>query len=972
MDPNNGHDDWKHAAIHSLRFYSCNESADALVRSFAADHDDLVREMAYKVYKDHPLSGDGHNQRHKDIIRGIRYTYRQMVRLKRSIIAAEFKDGGIYFAIKLPGIEWKKTIGLSAIGAGFGLTVKNGIEIDVRPLQGHADVDVYDEAYVKVFLGWFGLEFSIVHAFFCYQAHIRYDVNILKGGFQDIVDEIVNILKSLPVIFKTLVEDVAEAVIKALKYKAYPWITKIQTIVLKARFFIEDIKTDVLVFYNTIADAVTVTLPYGAKKIYDAISGINQGFKNFFTNPVKSIFRVGRAVLDFIIFFMKLYLFGFLRSQRKEVISSNTAPTAKYKNASCLKDLPYSPFQKDHTHEIKEALMKAFETFTSLIKSAFDRLGKPFFDAFRSVMEAVRGIKMAFVNLKDIVNKAKSLVEKVFGPKFHMDFPARRRNEVPECGQGIWPTTSNGKYSTLGVDVEIELGENVVCPVNGIVRRNGDGKVIIEPKDDDFLDLEVVIDNINPRSDIDEEGIYLRAGEDHIGTAGSSPCQPNFIHLAVRQEYILFIFVLSISFFCFDVFSTTTNILDVVNVNIYTVAQIRDIVDQGLQAKLDQIYAELQDIQASSPTEHLQGLSLAKLRQMLRFSFDKITGSQSQLISRVLGMAENGCPQFKGHLTKGEGHVCFAHPDCQGLMCGISVPYGGYHEMFQVDIRIDPCTHSLNVSAPNHETFTVHLFLEDSAHEVRFGHMMVDGLTISLSVEGYVEVTDDTVASVSAKICAQGFESCLPDIYLITGMVFHKGERCYLDVLDVIDTLREAVLKELMDDPQKAFQVHGTEFKNKHDSCKDVAIPVPTFDFPLFAHKSLIMAGPIPIVFVVEILYYVLGYGHYPYLSTSLYDKRDNFNFSIANFPFLSSNIPSLPAYGVFISQLIRYARASTKYTDFVMRARRLSDKLLSQGYVCDRLTSSLRKFYVRYGELVIHYDVPLSRMVDDILSWTI
>ncbi|KAK3086536.1 hypothetical protein FSP39_019855 [Pinctada imbricata] len=83
-------------------------------------------------------------------------------------------------------------------------------------------------------------------------------------------------------------------------------------------------------------------------------------------------------------------------------------------------------------------------------------------------------------------------------------------------------------------------------------------------------------------------------------------------------------------------------------------------------------------------------------------------------------------------------------------------------------------------------------------------------------------------------------------------------------------------------------------------------------------------------------------------------------------------NILSSPAYGVFISQLIRYARASTKYTDFVLRARRLSDKLLSQGYVCDRLSSSLRKFYGRYGELVINYDVPLSRMVDDIRSYTI
>ncbi|KAK3085568.1 hypothetical protein FSP39_005430 [Pinctada imbricata] len=113
----------------------------------------------------------------------------------------------------------------------------------------------------------------------------------------------------------------------------------------------------------------------------------------------------------------------------------------------------------------------------------------------------------------------------------------------------------------------------------------------------------------------------------------------------------------------------------------------------------------------------------------------------------------------------------------------------------------------------------------------------------------------------------------------------------------------------------------------------------------------------------------MLSYDIDGHMNTSLYDKRDDFNFSITNFPFLSSNIPSSPAYGVFISQLIRYARASTKYTDFVLRARRLSDKLLSQGYVCDRLTSSLRKFYGRYGELVIHYDVPLSRMVDDILS---
>ena len=104
-------------------------------------------------------------------------------------------------------------------------------------------------------------------------------------------------------------------------------------------------------------------------------------------------------------------------------------------------------------------------------------------------------------------------------------------------------------------------------------------------------------------------------------------------------------------------------------------------------------------------------------------------------------------------------------------------------------------------------------------------------------------------------------------------------------------------------------------------------------------------------------------------LRTSLYDKRDDFNFHITNFPFLSSNIPSAPAYGVFISQLIRYARACSSYECFILRAARLSSTLLGQGYVMERLKSSLRKFYGRYGDLIKHYEVSLSQMLHDILG---
>ena len=100
---------------------------------------------------------------------------------------------------------------------------------------------------------------------------------------------------------------------------------------------------------------------------------------------------------------------------------------------------------------------------------------------------------------------------------------------------------------------------------------------------------------------------------------------------------------------------------------------------------------------------------------------------------------------------------------------------------------------------------------------------------------------------------------------------------------------------------------------------------------------------------------------------TSIYDKRDDFNFHITNFPFLSSNIPASPAY-VFISQLIRYARACSSYGCFILRATRLSNKLLEQGYVKERLKSPLRKFYGRYGDIFKQYEVSFSQMLNGIL----
>ena len=67
------------------------------------------------------------------------------------------------------------------------------------------------------------------------------------------------------------------------------------------------------------------------------------------------------------------------------------------------------------------------------------------------------------------------------------------------------------------------------------------------------------------------------------------------------------------------------------------------------------------------------------------------------------------------------------------------------------------------------------------------------------------------------------------------------------------------------------------------------------------------------------------------FVKTKIYDKRDDFD--IVNFLFLDGNVPRSTSYGVYISQLIRFARVSSHADDFNTRNKVLTAKLLRQGY---------------------------------------
>ena len=102
------------------------------------------------------------------------------------------------------------------------------------------------------------------------------------------------------------------------------------------------------------------------------------------------------------------------------------------------------------------------------------------------------------------------------------------------------------------------------------------------------------------------------------------------------------------------------------------------------------------------------------------------------------------------------------------------------------------------------------------------------------------------------------------------------------------------------------------------------------------------------------------------FVSSKIYDKRDDFDFDIVNFPFLDSDVPRSTAYGVYISQLIRFARVSSHVADFNAH---LTAKLLQQGYRYHKLRKTFSEFYRRHYELVSKFNVGLKTLLHHGLS---
>ena len=95
------------------------------------------------------------------------------------------------------------------------------------------------------------------------------------------------------------------------------------------------------------------------------------------------------------------------------------------------------------------------------------------------------------------------------------------------------------------------------------------------------------------------------------------------------------------------------------------------------------------------------------------------------------------------------------------------------------------------------------------------------------------------------------------------------------------------------------------------------------------------------------------------------FDNRDDFNFEIVNFPFLDGDVPCSPSYGVYISQLNRFARMCSCVDDFNNR-----NPLLKQGYKYHKIRKAFSKFYHKHSELIVNKNSSAMGHIRTYILW--
>ncbi|XP_052090897.1 uncharacterized protein LOC127727822 [Mytilus californianus] len=493
--------------------------------------------------------------------------------------------------------------------------MENYLDLLISPLRGHFKVSVHDEVYAMVHVGLVGINLEFFLARICYKGQTSYSVNIFQEGadikkilnmalrFDKVVKNIVGGIKKGINLFmdvisgrlsiKTIVQNLVKA-LKGLPAKVAdlrsrasnaiktigqfdeiqlpPFIKPVKNLINKVQTLFNDIKTDVMNFYNTLEEIIEVKLPVLADRLYKSVIDVIEGFGIIGKNPKSALIKIGVGVFQIYIsykealqlknktqeacFFLKdekPYWWDikkeYLKLENLVVIVKDQLKNSGNQWVDDVKEDVVAEFTKGK-YTMSKVRKEIVEELTSLIDdllnpfSYLDGLADPFIHAYEATFGVIKSIKEAHTILKDGYERGKSLLDSIFGSKVPPEFPRKTRLDKDGCrGTGFYPArllSGAQEYWSEGVDLEIAAGNRIVAPFAGyMMLTDRPNEILIKTTGGSLKDMEVYITNISPKSTIlhpnDDNYIEnsISSGVD-IGTATNSPCT-NHIHLTMKK-----------------------------------------------------------------------------------------------------------------------------------------------------------------------------------------------------------------------------------------------------------------------------------------------------------------------------------------------------------------------------------------------------------------------------------------------------
>ena len=166
-------------------------------------------------------------------------------------------------------------------------------------------------------------------------------------------------------------------------------------------------------------------------------------------------------------------------------------------------------------------------------------------------------------------------------------------------------------------------------------------------------------------------------------------------------------------------------------------------------------------------------------------------------------------------------------------------------------------------------------------------HYLLDNIFIRFGLKLYRQIVGIPMGTNCAPLVADLFLFCFDRDFMLP---------LSSDCIEAFNSISRYLDDKLnIDNPyfeQMVGQIYPTELQLSKANSSDTGIPF--FDLNLSITNGIV--------------------------SSKIYDKWDDFNFEIVNFPFLDGDVPRSPSYGVYISQLIRFARVCSHVGDFNKR----------------------------------------------------